>query len=248
MLTREECVTMSAEQMLTALGGFYKCPRETTERGAIIWLGPLAGYTSKDKKGRNRVGPEYVNFQVIGGNENALRVVAERMQGLAMSFFWGDSDKFTFCGIPTGGKTITDTIGEFSDYRCISAEKRKVGKTTGTTRAEEELYFTAGSEPKEGERIVIVEDVGNAFSTTAKFVRMIEDYGAEVILIALFLNRSMKIDEEFPFDNRLIPVRAQWREPMPIYEQDNAEVRGAEFILETKVRWGELMEAMEAHA
>lgn len=255
MPPHNECVYMGAEQMLMTLGGFYQCPRETADDGTITWLGPLVGCRSKGSDGNNMVGPEYANFDVIGADAHALEMVARRMQGLVMRHFFEGNKSFTegsrrvtFCGIPTGGATITDRIKEFGGHRFITISKKTVGDETETMRAGEELYFSAGNEPVQGEHVVLVEDVCNGFSATSAAVRLTESYGAEVVLIAMFLNRSMTVGREFLYGDRRIPVRAQWRRSMQIYEQSDPCVANAKIILRPKEHWDELMEVMKAHA
>jgi orotate phosphoribosyltransferase len=251
MFSREELWRMTPEQMLKKYGGFYRCPRTVGPDGRVHFLGPLAGYTSRGADGRNRVGPEYANFRVFVHDQTALEVIADKLGRRAYDALPNLKWELTFCGIPTGGRTIVRTLKSRTSSRCIWGEKREVGVATATNRAETEIWFGERQKPRPGEKIAVVEDITNAFSTTAEVIQTIEEYGAHVVLIVAFLNRSPTVRGSFSYNGRMIPVTALWDEPMPLYDQTDPVVQGAiragKFHLNTKEHWGEFMAAMEKH-
>lgn len=246
---------MEPADLLFEYGGFYRCPRREEPDGRITWLGPLAGYTSTDSQGRNRVGPEYANFRVFEEGSPGLHIVALKLiQNILFSLDPAlKSEGIRVCGIPTGGRMMVEAMSHYSVIPCTWASKRTVGKATETTRARTEIYFKPEHVPQRGERYVLGEDVGNAFSTTADTIRLIESHGAHVDMLAFFLNRSIKYtDGFFPYGERRIPIVALWSEPMPLYDQDNPMVAAAvaadAWHLDTKKHWDKFMAAMEAAA
>lgn len=251
--TSKDYLRMSPRELLIAVQGFYSCPRECFA-GQVRWIGPLAGYASRDARGRQRVGPEYVNFRKIQECKEALDEVAHRLIDLvSMKLAPSLRDQLTFCGIPTGGAAI---VGAMCHHPMVSRYlvglQRETGTATATTRADKEFWFAEGMEPRRGEKVVVIEDVGNGFSTTEAVIRHIEDYGAVVVLIGLFLNRSAVIREYFSFDRRSIPVAALWDEPMLIYDMDDPIVAGTvrigNYVLNPKepATWTRLMKVMIA--
>lgn len=249
---QRELRNTTPEELLTNYGGFYRCPRTENPDGTVRFLGPLAGYTSKGEDGLNRVGPEYANFRVFEDHPDVLEVIADKMSMAAfreMPSIHGQV--VTFCGIPTGGATIVKILSDRTSLRCVWGEKREIGMRTATTRADTEIYFPPGMEPEPGENIALVEDVTNAFSTTTAVIQLIESYGARVVLILAFLNRSPTVRDSFAYGGRSIRVTALWNEPMPLYDQTDPVVREAieagNFYLDTKAYWGKFMEAMRKY-
>jgi len=243
---------MTPEYLLRVCGAFYECPRRILPDGSIEWLGPLAGYTSTDEKGCNRVGPEYVNFRCVQENPNALKAVAVRLANLidarySESLAQGFS-KRAVCGIPTGGAGIVQAMPDGIGRR-IWAEKHEVGEGTGLTRAPDEIWLPRDHTPKKGEDIVLVEDVGNTFSTTSKLVTLIRGYGAQVVMIALGFNRSTPLRRSFQYNGVQIPVIALGARSMPIYDIDDPMVREAiaagNFFLDPKEHWGKVQSVMK---
>jgi len=252
--TFADLINLSPERLITALGGFYECPSRVRADGRIEWLGPLAGYTSRDAQGRQRLGPHYVSFEVVRLHEPARAVVAQWMMwAVAETMRQHPSfrGRYGFCGIPTGGKAIVDMIRLRSAFHCICAEKAEEGEGTATARATKKLWFPPGQEPQAGQCYVLGEDVGNAFSTTAEIIKMVESYGARVVAVVVFLNRSMTVEDTFLYAGRPIPVIALWRKPMPIYEMDDPEVCEAvaagNYVLKPKAEWSRLMRVMQEY-
>ena len=239
---------LTPKALALALDAFYECPRRREGDGTITWLGPLAGYTSRGKDGLQRLGPEYLNFSMIARDHMALRVVAEKLLYASLGAIQPTEKDMAFCGIPTGGRSIVEMMREVSSVRCIWPEQEEIGQGSAGRRAEKRWRFAPEMEPRPGEHVVLVEDVGNAFSTTEVLVDLVEAFSARVVVIALFLNRSPTIERSFSHRGRNIPISALWREAMPLYDQSDPEVEIAvasgNFHLETKKRWDDFLFAM----
>jgi orotate phosphoribosyltransferase len=125
---------------------------------------------------------------------------------------------------------------------------------TSTSREQSELVFSRHDVEK-GDRCVIVEDVCNNFSTTGKFVKLINSRGGIVVAIACFLNRSPNVDREYclslegeakvlqiPVISLVRKVINEWKQDDPAVAEDIAK---GNVVWKPKDEWARLMEAME---
>ncbi len=231
-------------ELLTACGGFYECPRDS--KGHRI--GPLVGYAGRDEERRQFVGDVFVNVATFEQWPDVLdRCVIAPLQATLRRKFSGV--ELVYCGAPEGGKTVAVLLARRRRARYIYPEKIEVAPATETSRAVTELKF-ARHTVRKGDKVVIVEDVCNNFSTTAKLIQEISILGGTVVAIVCFLNRSMFVRENFDTDDGSYPVYAFWDEAMPEYRQDDFEVAGdvaaGKVVWQPKLEWSRLMEFMKA--
>lgn len=241
-------------ELLRECGGFYECPKDALGNR----LGPLVGYAGKYDGGKQYVGDVYANFAAA---ESHPRLVNHFAHGLWIKLSEKelilDTESVVMCGAPEGGKTLAAFIGLITGCRYIYPEKKVTALATPTVREQSEMVFSR-HEPREGDQVILVEDVCNNFSTTELMIRLIESYGAKVLAVACFLNRSMVVDDTFliegavdKFDgvpNRQIPVVSLVRKAFGQFRQDDPQVAtdiaAGRVVLKPKNEWDKLMAAM----
>ena len=233
-------------ETLQRLNGFYECPKDPSGRR----LGPLVGYAGRDAYGRQFVGDIYANFARIEGRPQDLYSFARELAALLLG---RDEVKNinVYCGAPEGGKTLAVLLTLLKLCRYIYPEKKILALATGAERERSKLFW-GRHEIYPGDRVVIVEDVMNNFSTTTELVQLIETSGGEVVAITGLLNRSLTIGDTFtPGSHTPIPVVALLRKPIPEYTQDDPavaeDVARGNVVWKPKTEWLRLMEAMNAH-
>ena len=233
--------------LLRDLGGYYSCPKDKKGRR----LGPLVGYAEKylasDGSQKQWVGDDYVNFAMAEENSLVLRDLAVEMKRLLQQPNLRIGNFDTFCGAPLGGYSFATILGLVCEKRVIKAEKKVTALATATSREQSEIVF-ARHEIHPGEKIAIVEDLCNNFSTTNQLIDLIRSLGGDVVVIVCFLNRSLVIDSSF----KEIPVINIVRKQIPEYHQDDPAVRDdiakGNVVLKPKNEWPRLMAAMEKGA
>lgn len=225
--------------VLKLLGGYYECPKEAGGRR----LGPLVGYAGRDKDGMQFVGDSYVNF-----------AVAEEWPAVLDEWAWqfrggGLARASVFCGAPMGGIAFAYALAKLHVVRFVYPEKKTIEVATATAREKSELVFARHS-IESGDRVVIVEDVLNNFSTTGQMISLIESAGGEVVAIAGLLNRSLTIEDEFIWQEKPFSVFALVRKQIPEWRQIDPAVRGdvakGNVVWKPKNEWSRLMESMAA--
>ncbi|MDD5341706.1 MAG: hypothetical protein PHC97_04745 [Patescibacteria group bacterium] len=228
-------------ELLRQLGGYYSCPKDPDGKR----LGPLVGYAGKDDDGKNWVGDVYVNF-----------VKAEEWPRV-LFYFASDLEKVinkrslefdTFCGMPMGGIAFAEMLALVCDQEFSFMEKKVTALATATNREESRLE-TIRHEIKPGQRIIIVEDVTNNFSTTGKACEVIMAQGGIPVAIVSFLNRSVSSIQQFVRGDLDIPVISlvtkaidQYRQGDPFVE---ADVISGNLVRKPKAEWPRLMKAVE---
>lgn len=237
---------MTPRQILDACDGFYEPPKKCGGG----YFGPMVGYAARDDQGRQRVGFVYANFAKVEEWPSITRahVATPLLEMIRDRLGYA---RFTYCGLPEGGKVLTTLVADLADARSIYPEKVVTKQKTETSKEESILvYGRHGPMPKE--KIILGEDVCNKFSTTDKAIALNEDAGAEVVAVMCFLNRSPEYDLVYPYQGREIPVIALWREAMPEYSQDDAIVqpflKAKEIVFAPKSKdgWARLKAAMAA--
>jgi orotate phosphoribosyltransferase len=180
-------------ETLRLCGGYY----ETPERDGQLF-GPLVGYAGKydapDGTKKQWVGKVYYNFAKAEERPAILRYFAE---GVAAQLYRAGIPIHTLLGAPMGGIRLAGTLGDIMGLRVIFAEKQVTRLATETQREESKLVL-GRYEIEADERVVIVEDVCNNFSTTEELTRLVENSGGCVEAVACAFNRS---------DKRAIPCR-----------------------------------------
>ena len=246
----KDAADLSADplDLMRAAGAFYEVPRDGAGRRA----GPLVGYAGKDASGRQFVGEIYVNFARAERRPALLQGFARRLVALADGRGLDLAGVAGFIGAPEGGKAFAYQLALETGKAYIYPEKTVTAAASATGRESSELVFSR-HEPEAGEAWVIVEDVCNNFSTTAKLVAEIERHGARVAGILCFLNRSETVGERYaPRPGLDLPVVALVRKPFGQYAQDDpavaAEVAALNVVWSPKKDWPRLAAAMAAPA
>lgn len=217
-------------KLLQACGGYYQCPKNATGNR----LGHLVAYRDQYEAGKHYIGDVYANFS----QAEQYPFVVNHYAACIISQLCGTSfDVDTFCGAPEGGKSLAYSLATSAQRRYIYPEKKGVNL----------IWKRHSVEP--GERIAIVEDVCNNFSTTEKIVDMIVSAGGVPVFITCFLNRSPKIHDKWTSDDFNLPVISLVRKPSPEFKQHdprvNDDVKRKNVIWEVKENWSTLMEDME---
>ena len=214
-------------QTLTRLDGYYECPIRGGER-----LGPLVGYAQRDEQGRQYVGEIYADCSVLERSPRELRkVVVEIRAGMILHFTATKDDDvpnavvaMPFGGLSTGLMLAESLDDEVGDCAYLFPEIELTPSERAGEKPKKTLVF-GRHEPREGMRVVLAEDVCNAFSTTAKAIALVEKYGARVVGIACLLNRSSQHKSVYTLpDARQIPIFAAVQKPMLSYRQDDKKV------------------------
>ncbi len=263
MRTRIEIAGLRHLETLGNCGGFYSCPKDSDGHR----LGPLVGYAGKyeDANGKQQqwVGDIYANFAKAEVRTNVLKFFAGCL-AVKLDSAVGIANVDVLCGAPIGGYSLADAFGLATDIDVIKAEKKVLVLATSSSREISRVVF-ARHDVDIGQRVVIVEDICNNFSTTCKLVGTIIIKGAEVSAIVCFLNRSLTVNDfyspgAFTLESgkRLevtglrIPVISLVRLPINEWKQDDPavaeDVARGNVAWKPKDEWNRLMEAMQAHA
>ncbi len=246
----------STEQLLikalTRRDGWYECPKDANGKR----LGPLVGYAGRDKQGRQFVGDVYLNAAVLERDPRSLSRLSEKLIiQLRKSFSNEMVFNTTFCGAPMGGLALANYLAYCLGRPYVYPEKKVTAIATEHSREQSQLVFQR-HEVREGEQVLIVEDVCNNFSTTEELVSLIESHGGGVIAIMCLANRSLTVRTAYDHKTsqtggHLIPIFSLWDRPILQYGQDDPEVAEdvakGNVVWKPKNEWARLMEAMNAH-
>ena len=225
---------------LKACGGYYCSPRD--QSGKLI--GPLVAYagTYKTEEGlKNYVGYEYFNFARAEMEPTVRSFFAQR---IAKEIQTNCKNCDVVVGAPMGGILLSGEVGRYLGCRTIFAEK-KVTKLADPENGikEESVQVIDRHEINPGDKVMVIEDVCNNFSTAKKMQELIESHGGELIGIACAINRS----GESVWNNILIHAAItldakQYLQTDPIV----AELMTAKKIIwKPKFQWPFLKEAMK---
>ncbi len=230
---------------LQRVGGYYECPKEGDGRRR----GPLVGYAGKyrDDSGAEHqfVGDVYANFCKM---EEHPVVYDHFAQLLAGSLTASISNPDVFCGAPMGGVTLAHELGRICRTRAIYSEKKVLEAAVDGKREKAALEWKR-HEPRKHDKVVIVEDVTNNFSTTLELIQLIQKHGAKVVAIVSLLNRSLEWDDHYRTrDGQVFPVISVLRRPIMEYKQGDPavshDVLTGNVIWKPKDQWPQLEEAM----
>jgi adenine/guanine phosphoribosyltransferase-like PRPP-binding protein len=155
-----------------------------------------------------------------------------------------------FCGAPEGGKALAVMLANYFGNQYIFPEKKVVTAATPNSREISKLVFDR-HEPDEGDLWWITEDVCNNFSTTETMVNLIESFGARVVGVVCFLNRSLEVESEYrPSTGLVLPVVSLIRQKIDQYNQDDSavaeDVRAGNVVWKPKNNWDKLAGAVAA--
>jgi adenine/guanine phosphoribosyltransferase-like PRPP-binding protein len=229
-------------ELLKACGGYYECIKDETG----VRLTPLVGYAGKyptsDKKELQYVGEVYANFSKAEENPAIMFHLTQMLKGKIKH------NATVFVGPQMGGIAV----GQFLAYHCgvrfACAEKEITQLKTDELREQSRLVFKR-HEIKEGDMVIIAEDVLNNFSTTKELINLVEEKGATVCAIVALLNRSLHVDVCYTYNKKNFPVIALVRKPYAEYEQHDEEVADdiakGNVVLKPKDEWSKLMHETE---
>lgn len=236
--------------VLRALGGYYECPRGAD--GART--GPLVGYAGTydgpDGAQLHFVGDVYADFAFA---ERYPQIMLRWANDLARRVPLCD----VVCAAPLGGMTFGPFLALALGVPYIFPERVVTVAKSAMAREEVDLAFGRHA-PDKGHRVLLVEDVANNFSTTAKLAALVVAHGAVPVGLGCLLNRSLLVDTEyelpFPLPNggSSFPVGALVRHPIPQYRQDDPmvadDVTAGKVVQKPKTEWAQLEAAMAATA
>ncbi len=227
--------------LLRALGGYYECPKDATGKR----LGPLVGYAGRDEEGKQYVGDIYANFARAEEYPQVLNYFAERLCDRRKSLVHVNAT--VYCGAPMGGIALAQLLALKDKRRFLYPEKKITVAATATSREQSQVVFSR-HEIEPGDRVVIVEDVLNNFSTTGQLIDLVIDSGGAVIAIVGLLNRSLNVEDVFSWQAESYPVVSLVRKPIAQYRQGDAEVAAdiatRNVVLKPKNEWAKLEAAM----
>lgn len=231
--------------LLNLCDGYYEVSK--TPEGKC--LSPLVGYAGRYDEGGQKlqyVGFVYCNFAAAERHTEILEHFSNEIDD-ALINAGIDTSGATFCGAPEGGKALALNLAWFNGGQYIYPEKKITALATANSREESHLVFDRHV-PVAGDEIIIVEDVCNNFSTTADLVRLIESFGARVIAIACFLNRSDKFIDSFEYEAGSIPVVSLVKKAFGQFRQDDPsvveDIEAGNVVWKPKNDWGKLTAAV----
>ncbi len=234
-------------QTLMRLDGYYDCPKDGQGRR----LGPLVGYTARDDQKRQLIGDVYINFSCLEESPMDLRAAAKTLADLIRA---RGIEMDAIAAMPMGalglGVMLAEELSTSSKpCRYLFAEKDLAASKEVGGKSESKLIF-GRHVPMAGERILILEDVGNNFSTVRDAITLVEAAGAIVVGVACAFNRSPDIENELIVGKQTFPLVELARKVFPSYRQDDpavaADVAAGNVVLSTKKEWGRLKAAMQA--
>lgn len=216
-------------------GGYYESPKNA--KGDYI--GPLVAYAGKYQTEigeKNYVGFKYYNFARVEpdplAREYFARLIGEEIKMAAIGYD-------LVIGAPMGGFLLADALGQYLECRTIFAEKQVIALTDpdkGTKEISELIIKRHEIFP--GDRVIIVEDVCNNFSTTSKLKELIEAHQGQLVAIACAINRSNEtfwISPPVDVDAKKFPVYEGLFIPTEQYHQEDPTVKT--LVEDGKVVW-----------
>lgn len=229
--------------VLKLCNGYYECPRGKDGNRN----GPLVGYAGhyRDKDGLDKqyVGDVYYNI-----------AKAEEYPHVIDHFGYLLRHQIAECGLrfqvtatvaaPMGGIILGHALGRILECRTLYAEKR-ITKLARENERERFLLLMGRHELGHNDKVVLVEDVCNNFSTVKKLRDIVHSAHGTVAAIACAVNRS-----EFTHWNG-IPVVSVIHQPTVQYRQDDPRVQHdierVGLVQKPKESWERLMAVMMSH-
>jgi orotate phosphoribosyltransferase len=233
-------------EILKAVQGYYECPKDANGKR----IGKLVGYAGKyEAEGGTKkqyVGDVYINF----ARAEQYPTVMHHFMEILKNKMGGEKNIGEFdivCGPQMGGVVAAAIFALVMDKRYICAEKKITAIATETMREQSELVFGRHT-LNQGDKVVIMEDVLNNFSTTKETIELIEGAGGTVVGIIGLLNRSPNIEKEYDYTGanpRKIPVIALVRKDIKEYKQDDPyvaeDITKGNVSLKPKSEWSSLV-------
>ena len=224
-------------RVLDACDGFYECPKDDKGRR----LGPLVGYAGKYDGVHQFVGDVYANFAKAEKFPRVLALFAQQMHRGSQRNYLEDVD--AFCGAPMGGIAFALLLAWTFDARFVYMEKKITALATEGSREQSKLVW-GRHEIHPGDKVAIIEDVINNFSTTDVMLDLITKSQGQTVAIASLLNCSPQVDMEY----KSIPIVSLVRKKIREYRQDDlevaADVQAGNVCWKPKNDWDPLAEIM----
>ncbi len=214
-------------ELLKRCQGYYECPKDAKGHR----LGPLVGhagtYVDGDEE-KNYVGDVYYNFAMTETYPHVLDYYARSLADIVKK---SGIESDVVLGVPMGGILLAGALARILENRVIFAEKRSLnskgsGRDIGLTKVdgrEKSTMILDRHRVREGDRVILVEDVCNNFSTPDKICPLVTREGGRVVAIACELNRSPYTEYESVLAGRL-PTLGLLHIPTAQYRQDDPSV------------------------
>ncbi|MFP4514885.1 MAG: orotidine 5'-phosphate decarboxylase / HUMPS family protein [Parcubacteria group bacterium] len=234
----------SFRRTLVNLEGYYESAKENGR-----FKGPLVMYAGqyKDELGeqKNYVGTVYLNLAKI---ENKPKILHYYARVIANKINANNLKPDVIAGVPTGGNYWGEAVAKELQIDYAHISKVKIRETDGEKGQREDSRFDLSRhELKPGDKVVIVEDLCNTFSSTEKVREAIKKAGGDVIGIACAFNRSTDYQKGYWKD---LPIIAIDQEAILKYKQDDEQVadllKAGKIVPKPKDNWEILKEAMNA--
>ena len=236
---------MEPEDILFLLDSYYSCPKD--EKGKR--LGPLVGYAGKYAEGKQFVGDIYLNFAPVEEYWFILDYLAKRLYN-ALCKRW-ELGVGVYCGAPEGGKALALALSSYSlGSRYVYPDIKVTAPATSQGREKRELVW-GRHQVNHGERVAIVEDLNNNFSTTDELINLILNANAQVVAIISYYNRSLDCQGKlYKYRELGIPIITLKSNPISQYYQEDPfvaeDVAKGNVVWKPKLDWAKLKTAMEA--
>jgi orotidine-5'-phosphate decarboxylase/adenine/guanine phosphoribosyltransferase-like PRPP-binding protein len=236
-------------QTLINCDGYYVSPKD--EHGNYI--GPVVAYAGtykdQDEQEKNKVGFEYFNF-ARAEESPVIRDYFARL--IVKKISQNNLQPTLVIGAPMGGLLLAADVARHLNCRSIFAEKKVtvVADSTHGVKEVSELIIKR-HDVLSGDKVLIVEDVCNNFSTTDKLLALIEEVGAEPLAIACAINRSAQNIVQINTGESLYPLPVLSSISIPSFQckQDDKAVAhliaDGKIVWQPKRSWAELKAAMK---
>lgn len=216
-------------------------------------VGPLVGYagTYDPEKQLHYVGRRYFNVAKAEEWPEIIGWFAYRLANLVTDRVLSSSgDIDAILGAPLGGIVLGQRMADMMGARYVFAEKVALAAGVDGQRGKEKLVL-GRHDVYPGERVGIVEDIANNYTTTLELMKLVLEARALPVFLACAVNRSDRdvfIVEGFD----PLPVVSTIYQPTPQYRQDDpavaALVQAGQVIWKPKHHWSELEAAMAGAA
>jgi len=247
---------MEPEEILFLLDSYYSCPKDKKDENGKR-LGPLVGYAGKYAENKQYVGDIYLNFAPVEEYWFILDHLAKRLYNALYKRNKLGVD--IYCGAPEGGKALALALSSFSlGSRYVSPDIKVTATATSEGREKRELVW-GRHQVNPGEKVAIVEDLNNNFSTTDELIYLIVEAKAEVVAIISYYNRSLLVTgDTYKFKGLVdhyceeinIPIITLKTNPINQFKQDHPfvaeDVEKGNVVWKPKLHWPILKTAMEA--
>ena len=225
---------------LKRCNGYYLSPKDQNGK----YIGPVVAYAGEymtDEGPKNKVGFEYFNF-AKAEEYNCVRGYFAKLVDNKLKEKLIEID--AVLGAPMGGILFADSLSQKLDCRVVFSEKKVTDLAQPDNGIKERSkQIIERHEIRPGDKVAIVEDVTNNFSTTDALINLIIQKRGIVVAIICAFNRS----DLSLWHN--IPVISALEIPTKQFRQDDKEVfdliEKGHIIWRPKDEWAPLKEAME---